>query len=78
MLLSCLSKPRSSRIGCSNKSSVSVWTSLIWEIMSDAFSAISSNSMSSALAISDEEDSLACFSSKCKTNQGFKLVLAML
>ena len=80
MLLSCLSKPRSSRKGCSNKSSVSVWTSLIWEIMSDAFSAISSNSMSSALAISDdhEEGSLVCFSSKSKTNQGFKLVLVML
>ena len=29
--------------------------------MSDGFSAISSNSMSSALAISDEEGSLACF-----------------
>ena len=29
MLLSCLSKPRSSHKGCSNKSSVSVWTSLI-------------------------------------------------
>ena len=78
MLLSCLSKPRSSHKGCSNKSSVSVWTSLIWEIMSDAFSAISSNSMSSALAISDEEGSSACFSSKSKTNQGFKLVLVML
>ena len=46
--------------------------------MSDAFSAISSNSMSSALAISDEEGSSACFSSKSKTNQGFKLVLVML
>ena len=78
MLLSCLSKPRSSHKGCSNKSSVSVWTSLIWEIMSDAFSAISSNSMSSALAISDEEGSSACYSSKSKTNRGFKLVLAML
>ena len=75
MLLSCLSKPRSSRKGCSNKSSVSVWTSLIWEIMSDAFSVIFSYL---ALAISDEEGSLACFSSKSKTNRGFKLVLAML
>ena len=37
--------------------------------MSDAFSAISSNSMSSALAISDEEGSSACFSSKSKTNR---------
>ena len=74
MLLSCLSKCRSSHKGCSNKSSVSVWTSLIWEIMSDAFSAIASNSMSSALAISDEEGSSACFSNKSKTNRGFKLV----
>ena len=46
--------------------------------MSDAFSAISSNSVSSALAISDEEGSSACFSSKSKTNQGLKLVLVML
>ena len=46
--------------------------------MSDAFSAISSNSMSSALAISDEEGSSAYFSSKSKTNRGFKLVLVML
>ena len=61
MLLSCLSEPSCFCKGCSNKSSVSVWTSLIWEIMSDAFSAISSNSMSSALAISDEEGSSACF-----------------
>ena len=29
MLLSCLSRPNNSRKGCSNKSSVSVWTSLI-------------------------------------------------
>ena len=29
MFLSCLSKPRSSSKGCLNKSSVSVWTSLI-------------------------------------------------
>ena len=46
--------------------------------MSDAFSTISYNSMSSALAISDEEVNSACFSSKSKTNQGFKLVLVML
>ena len=46
--------------------------------MYDAFSAISSNSMSPALAISDEEGSSACFSRKSKTNQGFKLALAML
>ena len=46
--------------------------------MSDAFSAISSNSMSSALAISDEEGSSPHFSSKSKTNRGFKLVLVML
>ena len=29
ILLSCLSRPNNSRKGCSNKSSVSVWTSLI-------------------------------------------------
>ena len=29
MLLSCLSRPNNSRKGCSNKSSVSVWTSFI-------------------------------------------------
>ena len=36
MLLSCLSKPNNSHKGCSNKSSVSVWTSLISEIMSQS------------------------------------------
>ena len=77
MLLSCLSKPRSSRKGCSNKSSVCI-CSFICEIKSSVLFAISYNSMSSALAISDEEGSSACFSSKSKTNRGFKLVLVML
>ena len=58
MLLSCLSKPRSSRKGCLNISSISVWTSLIREIIPDAFSATSWSSMSSAPVMSDSEGTL--------------------
>ena len=77
MLLSCLSRPNNSRKGCSNNSSVCEWL-FILKIKSSVLFAISSNCISSVPAISDEEGSLACFSIKSKTNQGFKSVLVVL
>ena len=68
MVLSCLSKPGSSRKGYSNKSSVCDCWSFKCEIRSSvlfvAFSAISYNSISSVLVMSDTEgnSSAALFS----------------